>query len=91
MSSEPNSGQPPKGMPRVNFANFTAPFKDPVPPMLSKDYQQKTGEKGGFKTVKEMPMEGFQGRPKQSFISREGQEYQKRNDVRFYFPGESED
>jgi hypothetical protein len=32
-----NKTEPQRGKPNVKFADFTAPLKDPVPPMLKKE------------------------------------------------------
>jgi len=86
-----------KPVPKINFAEFAAPFKDPVPPMLrprpaTPGAQEKPAAQNELpdNNTFGMTAEDFQQRGNSDrMMSDQAREYQKQFKLRFYFPGQS--
>ena len=92
-NSEKTSGR--NQLPKIAFADFSAPFKDPVPPMLKN--AKKAGSDAKTRESAENPTFGMNPDDftpdsiSTKHMSDQGKKYSEQYRLRFYFPGETEE
>jgi len=71
----------------MSLANLTAPFKDPVPPMLRNPPPLPEGSDKAADGADGAAPRSQNAPPKTAVLSQQGRQYQNQNSLRFYYPG----